>query len=87
MVIGASEVTRDMGEIVRAIEDQADIATAVVNTAQEGISLTRDNLTQIEELSALSESVSASVQEINSAILEVEGLSGELRSQIELFKI
>jgi len=87
MVIGASEVTRDMGEIVRAIEDQADIATAVVNTAQEGISLTRDNLTQIEELSALSESVSASVQEINSAILEVEGLSGELRSQIKLFKI
>lgn len=87
MVIGASEVTRDMGEIVKAIEDQANIATAVVNTTQEGISLTSDNLTQIEELSALSESVSASVQEINSAILEVESLSGELRNQIQIFKI
>ncbi len=87
MVSGASEVTRDMGEIVRAIEDQANIATAVVNTAQEGISLTSDNLTQIEELSALAESVSASVQEINSAIVEVEGLSGELRTQIQAFKI
>ena len=87
MVSGASEVTRDMGEIVRAIEDQANIATAIVNTAQEGISLTSENLTQIEELSALAESVSASVQEINSAIIEVEGLSGELRTQIQAFKI
>ena len=87
MVSGASDVTRDIGEIVKAIEDQANIAAAVVNTAQEGISLTGDNLTQIEELSALTESVSASVQEINSAIVEVENLSEELRTQIQTFKI
>lgn len=87
MVKGASEVTRDMGEIVRAIEDQAKIATSVVTTAQEGIQLTTDNLTQIEELSALAESVSASVEEINSAIQVVEDLSGELRKHIGVFKI
>lgn len=87
MVNGASEVTRDMDEIVKAIEDQAKIANSVGNTAQEGISLTTDNLTQIEELSALAESVSASVEEINSAIQEVEDLSGKLQRHIGLFNV
>ena len=87
MVAGATEVTRDMGEIARAIEDQSNIATSVVNTAQEGIKLTNDNMSQIEDLSSLAESVSASVEEINSAIIEVEDLTGQLRKELALFKI
>ena len=87
MVQGASDVTRDMREIVRAIEDQAKISTSVVNTAQEGIRLTTDNLTQVEELSTLAEQVSASVQEINTAINEVGDLTDQLKQEIHKFKV
>ncbi len=87
MVNGASEVTRDMREIVKAIEDQANISTSVVNTAQEGIRLTGDNLKQVEELSTLAEQVSASVEEINSAIMEVGDLTSELKNEIHKFKV
>lgn len=87
MVNGASEVTRDMQEIVRAIEDQANISTSVVKTAQEGIRLTSDNLEQVEGLSTLAEQVSASVQEINSAINEVGDLTGQLKNEIHKFKL
>lgn len=87
MVKGASEVTRDMQEIVRAIEDQTKISTSVVNTAQEGIRLTADNLEQVEELSTLAEQVSASVQEINSAINEVGDLTNHLKTEIHKFKL
>ncbi|HWQ67834.1 MAG TPA: methyl-accepting chemotaxis protein [Methanospirillum sp.] len=87
MVVGATEVTRDMDEIVRAIEDQANISTSVVNTAQEGIRLTTDNLKQVEELSSLAEQVSASVEEINSSIQEVEEQSGHLHTRLSSFKV
>ncbi len=87
MVSGASEVTRDMDEIVKAIEDQANIATSVVNTAQEGIRLTTDNLEQIESLYSLAEEVTASVEEINSAIIEVDTLSSELNEQMSKFRV
>lgn len=87
MVKGASEVTRDMQEIVRAIEDQTTISTSVVNTAQEGIRLTTDNLAEVEELSTLAGQVSASVQEINSAISEVGDLTNHLKSEIDRFKL
>lgn len=87
MVNGATEVTRDMQEIVRAIEDQANISTTVVQTAQEGIRLTGDNLTQVEELSMLAEQVSASVQEINSAIMEVGDLTGQLKKEMSRFRV
>lgn len=87
MVSGATEVTRDMQEIVRAIEDQAKISTTVVHTAQEGIKLTGENLTQVEELSMLAEQVSASVQEINSAIMEVGDLTGQLKKEMSRFRV
>jgi len=87
MVNGAAEVTRDMGEITRAIDDQANVATSIVKTAQDGIQLTNNNQSHIEELSALAESVSASVEEINSTIIEVEDLSGQLKKELEHFKI
>lgn len=87
MVKGATEVTRDMHEIVRAIEDQTTISTSVVNTAQEGIRLTTDNLQQVEELSTLAGQVSASVQEINSAINEVGELTSHLKAEIHKFKL
>jgi methyl-accepting chemotaxis protein len=87
MVNGASEVTRDMQEIVRAIEDQANISASVVKTAQEGITLTSENLKQVEDLSTLAEQVSASVQEINSAINEVGELTGQLNTEIRKFRL
>jgi methyl-accepting chemotaxis protein len=87
MVQGASDVTRDMREIVKAIEDQAKISSTVVNTAQEGIKLTSENLKQVEELSTLAEQVSASVQEINNAIMEVGDLTGQLKQEIHKFKV
>ena len=87
MVNGASQVTRDMQEIVRAIEDQATISSSVVRTAQEGMRLTTENLAQVEEVSTLAAQVSASVEEINSAISEVNDLTGELKREIQKFRM
>lgn len=87
MVQGASDVTRDMREIVRAIEDQALISSKIVNTAQEGISLTSENQKKVEELSLLAEQVSASVEEINTAIIEVGDLTGQLKQEIHKFNV
>ncbi len=87
MVNGASQVTRDMQEIVRAIEDQATISSSVVRTAQEGMRLTTENLAQVEEVSTLAAQVSASVEEINSAISEVNDLTGDLKREIQKFRM
>ncbi len=87
MVTGASEVTHDMDDIVKAVEEQTRIAATIVNTAHDGINLTIDNLKQAEQLYAMSEEVSASVEEINSAIMEVENLSSEMKDNINKFRL
>ncbi|WP_298670225.1 methyl-accepting chemotaxis protein [uncultured Methanofollis sp.] len=87
IVEGAVSVTHDMGEIAKAIEDQANTSNAVVKIVEEGNSLTRSSLEQIEDLAALAEETSASTQEINSATHELHDLAGDLEKQMDRFKI
>lgn len=87
MAAGAAEVTRDMGDIVKAIEDQAKITEMVVTSASEGITLTSTNQRKVDELSSLTEEVSASVEEINSAIREAEEISSQLKSRMDTFTV
>ena len=86
IVSQSRQVTKDMGDIARAIEDQANIANIVVRATDDGATETRENLREVEELAALAEETSASVEEIGSAIHEVNEMAGVLKDNMGRFK-
>lgn len=87
IVDGAGHVTTNMGEITKAIEDQANIANNVVVATDEGSRLAKENLSEVEELAALAEEASASTEEIGSAMHEVNNMSQKLKDDVSSFKI
>ena len=87
IVDGAERVTTDMGEIARAIEDQANIANKIVSETEKSTGLAGDVQKEIDELAALSEETSASVQEIASAVDEVTGLAKQIKETISQLKV
>ena len=87
IVEGAEHVTINMGEIARAIEDQANIANRVVSETEKSTGFAGDVQTEIEELAALSEETSASIEEIASAIDEVTGLATQIKETISQLKV
>lgn len=87
IVEGAEHVTVDMGEIARAIEDQATIANRVVSETEKNTSLAGEVRKGIDDLAALSEETSASVEEIASAIDEVTGLAKQIKETISQLKV
>lgn len=87
-IVGQSQqVTSNMSEIARAIENQAQIANVVVNATDDGARETGENLREVEELAALAQETSASVEEIGSAIHEVNEMAGILKDNMSRFKI
>ncbi|WP_421909443.1 methyl-accepting chemotaxis protein [Methanolacinia petrolearia] len=87
IVEGAERVTTDMGEIARAIEDQANIANKIVGQTDKSTVLAGDVQNEIDELAALSGETSASVQEIASAVDEVTGLAKQIKETISQLKV
>lgn len=83
----ASKVTRDIGDITGAIENQAKISNNVVIASEEGNRMTGEVLREAEELAALAEEASASIEEIGSAIDEVSSLSRTLKQEMSKFKV
>ncbi|UUX91509.1 methyl-accepting chemotaxis protein [Methanoplanus endosymbiosus] len=86
IIVNAGRVSGDIGEITKAIEDQANIANNVVTSADRGTNMTKDVQREAEELAALAEEASASVEEISSAIHEVNELSRELEKEMGRFR-
>ncbi|MBO4521562.1 MAG: methyl-accepting chemotaxis protein [Methanomicrobium sp.] len=87
-IVGESQqVTTDMGEIARAIENQANIANIVVGATDDGAKQTGESLKEVEELAALAEETSASVEEIGSAIHEVNSMVNSLTENMNNFKV
>lgn len=87
IVEGAEHVTLDMGEIAKAIEDQANIANSVVSETEKSTGLAGEVQSGIDELAALSEETSASVEEIASAVDEVTGLAKQIKGTISQLKV
>ncbi len=87
IVKGAEYLTSNMGEIAKAIEDQANITNNIVGDSEKSSDLTRNTQSEIEGLAGLSQETSASVQEINSAIHEVNSLSEDLNSSLGKLKV
>jgi methyl-accepting chemotaxis protein len=82
----AGQVSTDIGEITRAIEDQANISNNVVRSADTGTEQTKEVQKEAEELAALAEEASASVEEIGSAIHEVSELANKLEAANSKFR-
>jgi len=86
IITNAGQVTHDIGEITKAIEDQANIANNVVDSAEKGNKMTKDVQNEAESLAALAEESSASVEEIGSAVNEVNELIKRLAEANSKFK-
>ncbi|MDD4126900.1 MAG: methyl-accepting chemotaxis protein [Methanomicrobium sp.] len=86
IITNAGQVTHDIGEITKAIEDQANIANNVVTSAEKGDKMTKDVQREAESLAALAEESSASVEEIGSAVNEVNELIKQLAEANSHFK-
>ncbi|WOF16612.1 PAS domain S-box protein [Methanoplanus sp. FWC-SCC4] len=87
IVEGTNAATEAIGEITKTLEDQANIATNVVQAADAGTELTMQVQSQAEELAALAEEASSSTEEITSAIHEVSMMTKELEDSTNAFKI
>ena len=85
IVAGSERISGDMGEITRAIENQANVANRVVEAMGEGSRLTKDNQAEMENLASLSEETSASTEEIGSAAHELNGMANELKETMQRF--
>ncbi|UUX93330.1 methyl-accepting chemotaxis protein [Methanoplanus endosymbiosus] len=87
IINSAKQVSSDIGEVTKAIEDQANIANNVVSSADKGTQMTKNVQEQAEELAALAEESSASIEEIGSAIHEVTDLTDRLKTDMEIFRV
>ncbi|KKH94793.1 hypothetical protein EO95_01710, partial [Methanosarcina sp. 1.H.T.1A.1] len=87
IIINAAQVTKDIGEITEAIDNQAKISTKVVKASEEGNLMTREAQKESESLAAIAEETSAAIQEIGAAIHEVTDLSNSLKSDMEKFRV
>jgi len=87
IIKSAEQVSSDIGEVTKAIEDQANIANNVVSAADKGTHMTKNVQEQAEELAALAEESSASIEEIGSAIHEVTDLTERLKTDMEIFRV
>ena len=86
IITNAGQVSNDIGEITKAIEDQAKISNNIVHSVEEGTAKTKEVQKESEELAALAEEASASVEEIGSAIQEVNALIKNLEDANSKFK-
>lgn len=87
IIKNATQVTKDIGDVTKAIENQANISMKVVQASEEGNSMTQEVQREAEGLAATAQETSASVQEIGAAIHEVTGLSGRLKSELEAYMV
>lgn len=85
IVTGAEMVSGDVGEIARAIENQANVANRVSEAMGEGTRLTKETQAQVENLASLSEETSASTEEIGSAAHELNSMAGDLKATMQRF--
>jgi methyl-accepting chemotaxis protein len=87
IIRNATQVTKDIGDITKAIDTQAEISKKVVMASKEGNTMTKGVQKESEGLAAIAEETSASTQEIGAAIHEVTELSTRLRSDMEKYRV
>jgi methyl-accepting chemotaxis protein len=86
IIRNADQVSGDIGEITKAIEDQANISNNVVREMEQGTEETKKVQKEAEELAALAEEASASIEEIGSAMHEVNSYVNRLEETNSKFR-
>jgi methyl-accepting chemotaxis protein len=87
IIKNATQVTKDIDDIAKAIEGQTKISAKVVMASEEGNAMTREVQKESESLAAVAEETSASIEEIGAAIHEVTNLAKSLRSNMEVYSV
>ncbi len=87
IIKNATQVTQDIGDITKAIDNQVNISMKVVKASEEGNAMTQEVQKEAESLAAIAEETSASVQEIGAAIHEVTDLTSKLKSEMEVYMV
>ncbi|MBP2133715.1 methyl-accepting chemotaxis protein [Methanomicrobium sp. W14] len=86
IIKNAGQVSNDVGEITKAIGDQANISNNIVKSMEAGTEQTKNVQKETEELAELAEEASASIEEIGSAMHEVNSFVKELGETNSRFK-
>ena len=87
IIKNATQVTKDIGDVAKAIDNQANISMKVVKASEEGNEMTQEVQREAEGLAAIAQETSASVQEIGAAIHEVTVLSDKLKAEMEAYVV
>jgi len=87
IVNGAEQATSEIGEVARAIEDQANTSNAIVQIVDEGTKLTKETMRQVSDLAALAEETSASTEEIGSVTHQLDSMAQDLKDTMKQFRV
>ncbi|QSZ67564.1 chemotaxis protein [Methanofollis aquaemaris] len=87
IVTASKEAQVSVSEIARATEDQANSTNGVMERMDTTTRMTKETMSMIEDMAALTEEVSASAEEVGSGAMEVAGMAGEMKKNLEGFKL
>jgi methyl-accepting chemotaxis protein len=86
IVIGSQEASEGIHEIARATDDQASATNRVMEKMEETTTLTKDNMSRIDDVAAVTEEVAASTEEVGSGTHEVTRMTEKLRAMVNAFR-
>ena len=86
IVTGAQEAAEGVREIARATDDQASATNRVMEKMEETTTLTKQNMSRIDDVAAVTEEVAASTEEVGSGTYEVMRMTEKLRTLVSVFR-
>ena len=86
IVTGAQEAAEGVREIARATDDQASATNRVMEKMEETTTLTKQNMSRIDDVAAVTEEVAASTEEVGSGTYEVMRMTEKLRALVSVFR-
>ncbi len=86
IVTGAQEASEGIHEIARATDDQANATNRVMEKMEETTTLTKANMSRIDDVAAVTEEVAASTEEVGSGTYEVTRMTEKLRAMVSVFR-
>ena len=86
IVTGAQEASEGIHEIARATDVQANATNRVMEKMEETTTLTKENMSRIDDVAAVTEEVAASTEEVGSGTYEVTRMTEKLRAMVDVFR-
>ncbi|MBT8507780.1 hypothetical protein AZH53_05030 [Methanomicrobiaceae archaeon CYW5] len=87
IVSSVEMATHGITEITRATEDQATATNRLMENIERSARLATENMIRIQDMTTLSEDVSAAIDDVGDGARELDAVSQDLRNQIRQFRL